>query len=125
MGTNTANKDAQLQIPGIDVEEDRIKGLMKRFPLPETRDLAEKFFRAKCVFNLKYKQDVDIIKVSLKNRNYEDDIWKMEGSIEFPADDQDAYDEKYVEVAQELYWQWLKLEKDKYSNDLPIDQQIE
>jgi hypothetical protein len=116
----------QLPIPGLNLNEIRVQALMRRFPVPMERESAEIFFRSNCVFSLKYKEDIDIIKVALKGKDGEDDTDKRELTINLYVCDQTSYNSKYLRTAQILYRQWLDIEKDKLSNDQQtIDSQID
>lgn len=111
------NKEhSQMEIPGIDVADIRVRSLMKNYPFPTDRQSAENFMRAKGIVNIRYNEDSDRIRMGLKNTDNQEDPTKFERTSDLPIYDRNAYDTKYVSMAQRVYKLWLELEKDKHDN---------
>lgn len=104
----------QPSLPGIDVQEIRLKELLKNNPVPTTVEQAEAFFRARTTTQLILKKDHDSLRIVLKNSDVNEDDMKHEKKVELPLDDRDEWERKYIAAAAESHRQWFEVEKDKY-----------
>jgi hypothetical protein len=127
MNANKVEGRTQMELPGMDKvrhqdHERRMKDLIERFPKPETKEMAELFFRNlekdkkiewSIVATVRLRKDHDLLRLVFKTKNAEAEDRKFESITELSIDNPEDYEEKYVKAATEAYDMWLRYETDK------------
>jgi hypothetical protein len=114
---------ARKHVSTVEREKDAVKKfdppntkeeLLRRYPEIETAEQASFFLRRNCVVTVTMKLDHDRIRCVFKGNDSDDFDVKKEWSVEVDADQQEDYNDAFIEVARKARKSFLEVELSKY-----------